>query len=55
MRKPYAAWFKEVNAVVAARVGLSVYDLPDCPFMDWYAAGVSAKSAAARAIKNAAD
>ena len=44
---------KDVDSAVGAICGLSVYDLPDCCFRDWYDDGVSAVGAARRAIKAA--
>ena len=52
MKKSFEEWMKDVDAAVSARIGLSVHDLADCCFRDWYDAGVSAKSAASRAIKS---
>lgn len=46
-------WMKVVDYTVAERTGLSAFDLPDCPYHDWYDDGVRPASAAARAIKNA--
>lgn len=48
----FKAWMLAVDAAVEARVGLSVHDLEDVAFRDWFDDGVSAKSAAARAIRN---
>ena len=53
MRKSFDEWFKEVDRKVRVLFGISVRDLPDCPFRDWYDDGVSASSAAKRAAKNA--
>lgn len=44
-------WMKKVDQEVAKSCGLSVYDLPDCPFRDWYNFGISPRQAAKRAIK----
>jgi hypothetical protein len=52
MRKTYATWLSEVDQAVWRRVGLSVHDLSDVALRDWYDDGVSAKSAATRAIRN---
>jgi hypothetical protein len=46
-------WRRAVDNIVEARAGLSLDDLPDCPLMDWFEDGTSAKRAAARAIRNA--
>lgn len=52
-RLSFEAWMREVDAAVSRRMGLSVYDLPDVPFRDWYDDGTSPRSAAARAIRAA--
>ncbi len=53
-KKSFEQWMKEVNELVAKKCGgLTAGDLPDCPYADWYEDGVSAKSAASRAVKNA--
>jgi hypothetical protein len=43
----------EINRLVVATVGLSVDDLPDQPFMDWFADGKTVRSAAAKVIRSA--
>jgi hypothetical protein len=53
MRKTFEQWMAAVDVTVQAAVGLSVADLPDAPFMDWFEAGKSVKSAA-RAVVNSA-
>lgn len=47
----YDAWMQEVDRACKAKSGLSIHDLEDCPFRDWYDAGVLPASAAARCIK----
>jgi hypothetical protein len=47
----FAVWMRDVDRAVLARTGLSVMDLPDCAFADWFVDHVSVKSAAARAIR----
>lgn len=49
----FDAWMKEVDRAVDRRMGMSVYDLPDMPFRDWYDAGKSTDAAAAKAISSA--
>ena len=49
----FEMWLTEVDQVVEDRVGMSVHDLPDCPFRDWYDDGMKAATAAGKAIKNA--
>lgn len=54
-KKSFEEWFGDVNAAVIRRIGLSVHDLPDCPFRDWFEDGFSAKSAASAAIREAGE
>ena len=54
----FEAWMAKADVVCLAisgeySSGLSIHDLPDCPFRDWFDEGVSPKSAAHRAIRNA--
>lgn len=53
IKKTFAEWMREVDRAVSAKAGLSVYDLPDMCFSDWYADGFSPKQAATKAIKSA--
>ena len=55
MTQTFEAWLEAVDAQVEALGGCSVHDLPDCLFADWYADGVSPRTAARRAIRNAND
>ena len=48
----FEKWMAAVDASVSAKVGVSVHDLEDCPFRDWFEDDVSPKSAASRAIRN---
>lgn len=50
--KTFETWIDEVNRLLDL-IGLSIDDLPDCCYRDWFEDGVSAKRAAARAIKSA--
>jgi len=50
-RMSFEDWMKAVDNAVWAKAGLSVYDLADAPFRDWYDSGVSPKSAASKAIR----
>ena len=52
-QKSFVEWKKEVDKEVEKQCGMSVDDLPDCCFHDWYEDNVSPKSAAMLAIKNA--
>lgn len=51
----FDSWLGAVDRIVNERTGVSVHDLPDMPFRDWFDDGVSAKQAAARAILSAND
>ena len=44
-------WMWEIDALVSKALGgLGVYDLPDCPFYDWFDDGMTPKQAARKAI-----
>jgi len=49
---PFKIWMQKVNAIVA-RHGVSVEDLPDCPYADWYEDGMSPAAGAMHALRNA--
>ena len=49
----FQQWMNQVDQKVQGKVGLSVHDLEDCPFMDWFEDGVKPGTAAGMAIKNA--
>ncbi len=49
----FEEWLVSVNFFIRRSCGLDREDLPDCCYADWYAAGVTPRSAAARAIKAA--
>jgi hypothetical protein len=53
MAQTFEAWMAAVDAQVQALAGCSVHDLPDCCFADWYADGVTPRTAAQRAISRA--
>ena len=50
--RSFEEWMTEVDRLVWFR-GLSVYDLPDCCYRDWYDDRVRPIRAANRALKNA--
>jgi len=54
-KKSFEQWFAEVDAACRAKYGVSVNDLPDCPFSDWYADGKTPKGAASKAWKMASE
>jgi len=49
----FAEWFKDIDSILEANYGLSVNDLPDCCFRDWFDHGVSVATAAKRVMRNA--
>jgi len=52
-KKTFEEWMKEVDRAVKTKADLSVHDLPDCPFSDWYTDGKTPKGAATKALKMA--
>lgn len=52
-RRDFAAWMAKVDAAVIAKCGLSVSDLPDCCFSDWFEDGMRPGDAARAAIREA--
>jgi hypothetical protein len=42
----FDSWMAAVDRAVQARGGLSVHDLADQPFADWYEDGITPKQAA---------
>ena len=46
IKRSFDEWMKAADAACEAKAGLSIHDLSDCPFMDWYEDGVSPSSAA---------
>jgi hypothetical protein len=50
---PFHKWMRMVDRAVGNKVGLSAFDLPDCPFADWHEDGLSPQHAARRAIQSA--
>lgn len=47
----FAQWMKDVDqAVQGILCGLTVYDLPDCCYRDWFEDGFSPSAAARKAI-----
>lgn len=46
-------WMKRVDIILYRTRGVSVYDLPDCTFRDWYDARVRPIRAANKALRNA--
>jgi hypothetical protein len=46
-------YIARIDRVVSATTGLSVHDLPDVPFYDWYEDEVSPKEAATMVLEEA--
>ena len=49
----FNAWMKEVDEITQLRIGLSIHDLEDCCFADWYDDGLSSAEVSRLAIQNA--
>jgi hypothetical protein len=52
MKGSFESWMATVNGWVMAMVGLSVYDMSDCCFRDWWEDGMSPKAAARRCVRH---
>jgi hypothetical protein len=52
-KSTFAEWMLRVDTIFTHARGISVYDLPDCPFHDWYDARVRPIRAANRALRAA--
>jgi len=44
-------WMNKLDDICYDRYGVSIHDLPDMPFMDWYEDGIKPSGAATRAYK----
>ena len=49
----FQEWMYLVDQCVYGIVGCSIYDLPDCPFMDWYKMEYPPEDAASEALEYA--
>jgi hypothetical protein len=49
----FAAYRRAVDALVEAKIGLGLDDLPDVDLMSWFEDRIPAPAAAARAIRRA--
>jgi hypothetical protein len=47
----FEQWKQAVDDQCSRMTGLSVDDLPDCPYRDWYENGITPLSAARMAIR----
>lgn len=52
MKMSFQQWMNKVNQIINAKIGLDSGDLPDCCYLDWYNDGMTAASAATRAVRN---
>lgn len=50
MDMTFKQWMKEVNREVISQAGVSVHDLGDQPFSDWYESGMTPQEAAYEAL-----
>mgnify|MGYP001558445423 FL=1 len=50
-RRTFESWMAKVDQHVSRRAGVSVHDLTDCYFADWYEDGLTPSRAASRAIR----
>ena len=48
----FEQWLAHTNTLIEEEIGLSLSDLPDCPYRDWFDGHMGSRSAAARAINN---
>jgi hypothetical protein len=49
--KTFETWMKGVDIACNYLCGVSIHDLPDCSFLDWYEDGDTPREAARRAIR----
>jgi hypothetical protein len=50
--RTFDQWMQAVDLLLSRCRGVSAYDLPDCPYRDWYDDGVRPIRAANRALAN---
>ena len=53
--KAFEAWMKKVDVSVVSSVGLSIYELLDVSYRDWFEDGMDPGDAASRVIAEAMD
>lgn len=51
-KQTFEQWLNKVHKYLDF-IGLSIHDIPDCPYRDWYDDGVQPNSAARKAVKYA--
>ena len=49
----FEVWMKEADRLCGASTGMSLYDLPDCCYRDWYDDGMTPKQAVRMALRSA--
>jgi len=47
----YKNWMRCVDALCRTKIGLSIHDLPDMPFRDWFDDGYTPKDAVREALE----
>lgn len=55
-RKTYTSfetWYAAAEVVAKREIGVSLEDIADCPYRDWYEYGLSPKQSVAKARKRA--
>lgn len=51
----FEQWMARVDCLCEAKSGLSIHDLPDCCFRDWFDDGIAPGRAATLAIREVND
>ena len=51
----FTAWMAKVDAEVSRQIGLSVHDLPDQPFRDWFDCEMTPAEAAGEVLAELGD
>ena len=49
----FEIWMGQIDRMVNATAMVSVHDLPDSPFRDWFDSGMAAADAAEQALRDA--
>ena len=53
MKQTFEQWLEKVDVAVDHLSSMSLHDLPDCCYRDWYENGMTPNAAARKAIRNA--
>lgn len=51
MKTEFEQWLEKVDAEVQTETGVSIYDLPDYDYQEWYDEGMTPKKAAKRVVR----